>query len=240
MSNRKVVDLTLLPSVPLSEKRHLPSETGVYFVIDGDGIVRYVGASLNIKKRFSSHNKAETFRNMGEVVVAYARVEAALLKPVEQLMIHCFKPQLNEVGGYLSGVLFAGSQSRIASPATVDAELYKKFCEKASCQDIKPKKLLEMLVEDRLRRVTKRVIRGKLDCMFLKEGEKTYFSKRVWSKDRFLSQVPVHPARINSRLYGQLEKYSFKVGCYAIQILEDILDEYVNGCAEDIDGGQDA
>jgi hypothetical protein len=230
MTSRPAVDVSLLPSVPLSDKRYLPDESGVYFVMDGSGAVRYVGASVSLKKRWASHHKIRFFRNVEGAAIAYAKVDVALLRPVEQLMFHCFKPPLNEVRGCPSDVVFVDPPNQLTAPVMVDAALYEMFCEKAMGQEVTERELLETAIRDRLSRVGKKITRSGKEYFSVKRGGKVFFSQRVWSKERWMNQSPAQPAAIDAKLYRQLEKYADKVRRYVSAILEDILDEEVNGC----------
>jgi excinuclease UvrABC nuclease subunit len=50
------VDIKSLPYVRFSECGFLPRIAGVYFVVDPDGSVAYVGEASNIKRRWHGHH----------------------------------------------------------------------------------------------------------------------------------------------------------------------------------------
>lgn len=44
---KEALDLSSLPSVPLSDRRNIPSIPGIYFAIDSLGVVQYIGRAKN-------------------------------------------------------------------------------------------------------------------------------------------------------------------------------------------------
>lgn len=49
-----LVNPETLPSIPLAQKSKLPVCPGIYFAIDGEEKVLYIGCSKNINQRWSS------------------------------------------------------------------------------------------------------------------------------------------------------------------------------------------
>jgi DNA-binding Xre family transcriptional regulator len=96
MIDPTAIDLTNLPSVALAEKATLPPVLCVYFAIDSQGVVQYIGKAVNLRQRWSSHHKYKKLSKMSEVSIAYLQVEHfELLEDMELALINWFKPPLN-------------------------------------------------------------------------------------------------------------------------------------------------
>ncbi len=92
-----------LPSLPLSERKHLPSCPAIYFVMQGDHIL-YIGQTTNLAQRWATHNRLKQFAKMvGDIRVAWLECsDTTLLRKVEAALIEQFEPELN--GGSLAGI----------------------------------------------------------------------------------------------------------------------------------------
>lgn len=100
MFDARDINVFELPSVKLAEKSQLPGMPGIYFVIDGEGKIRYIGLSVNIKVRWVVHHKLKTFRDIQEAKIAYFLVKNTLsLTQIEIALIKHFEPDLNERPG---------------------------------------------------------------------------------------------------------------------------------------------
>ena len=88
--------LDILPSVPFDERNKLPNESGIYFVIDSQEIVQYIGRSQNIHKRWEKHHRNSQLADMCGVNIAYLKIsEVAFLPSIEKALIREFNPLLN-------------------------------------------------------------------------------------------------------------------------------------------------
>ena len=85
-----------LPSLPLSERKHLPSCPAIYFVMQDDRVL-YIGQTTNLAQRWATHNRLKQFAKMvGDIRVAWLECsDKALLRKVEAALIEQFKPELN-------------------------------------------------------------------------------------------------------------------------------------------------
>ncbi len=55
MINLQTINLLLLPSVDLNERSQLPSQPCIYFAIDSQGIIQYIGRSVNPRLRWNAN-----------------------------------------------------------------------------------------------------------------------------------------------------------------------------------------
>ncbi len=84
----------------LDERRELPDAPGVYLFHDGHDTVIYVGKSVSIKKRVSSHFSAPRGR-AAEMIAAVERIECVVTKDesqalvTEQQFIRQYRPRFN-------------------------------------------------------------------------------------------------------------------------------------------------
>lgn len=95
-------DIKKLPNVNITEKRLLPPEAGLYFVIMDDKVV-YIGQSTQLKTRWQGHEKAKYVQ--GSQIYYYAigkrlingSPEHKQLIRLEVTLIDSFQPELNDV-----------------------------------------------------------------------------------------------------------------------------------------------
>lgn len=57
MKNIENFNLSELPSVELLEKEKLPTTAGIYFVVDSNNQLWYIGQAQNIKNRWATHHR---------------------------------------------------------------------------------------------------------------------------------------------------------------------------------------
>ena len=95
MIDPTTIDPIALPSVPLENRRDLPVKPCIYFAIDSQGIVQYIGRSINPKNRWKNHQRKKMLLAMGGVRIAYVSVDPSLLSEVEKALIQWFAPPLN-------------------------------------------------------------------------------------------------------------------------------------------------
>ena len=85
-----------LPSVPLENRIELPTESCIYFAIDSQGVVQYIGRTANLKQRWSGHHQLGDLSLLSGVRIAYLSLDGSLLVEVEKALISWFKPPLNK------------------------------------------------------------------------------------------------------------------------------------------------
>lgn len=88
------VDLLSLPSVNAADKKLLPAVSGVYFAIDADNCVQYIGATKNLKRRWSGHSVLKTKKIEK---ISYLVVETQQLAHIERQFIFLMRPSLNRM-----------------------------------------------------------------------------------------------------------------------------------------------
>jgi DNA-binding Xre family transcriptional regulator len=94
------INVSTLPFVLLEERASLPTTPCIYFAIDSQGVVQYIGRSKNLRRRWKSHDKGIDLACMGGIRIAYLEVSAIdLLPEIEAALIEWFKPPLNERSG---------------------------------------------------------------------------------------------------------------------------------------------
>jgi len=85
-----------LPSVSLEQRSQLPTKPCIYFAIDSQGVVQYIGRSNNPRNRWQSHHKGIELALMGGVQIAYLESAVDLMPEIERALITYFCPPLNQ------------------------------------------------------------------------------------------------------------------------------------------------
>lgn len=85
-----------LPSVSLAERSQLPQHPVIYFAIDSEGVVQYIGRSINPRQRWMQHHRCNQLLKMGSVRIAYLFADADLLPAIEEALIQWWQPPLND------------------------------------------------------------------------------------------------------------------------------------------------
>jgi hypothetical protein len=84
-----------LPSVPLKNRSKLPAEPCIYFAIDSQDVIQYIGRTTNAKARWNSHHRRNDLELIGGIRIAYLMLDEFLLSEVERALINWFDPPLN-------------------------------------------------------------------------------------------------------------------------------------------------
>ncbi|NJL11288.1 MAG: helix-turn-helix domain-containing protein [Calothrix sp. SM1_7_51] len=96
MINISSVNPLLLPSVRFGENQSLPNTPGVYFVLNQNGEILYIGQSINLRQRLRvGHHRYSEFLGIGAVCVAWLSCNIDELEDIEVQLIHLLKPILN-------------------------------------------------------------------------------------------------------------------------------------------------
>ena len=93
-------DPRLLPSVALADRGNLPQMPAVYFAIDASGVIRYVGKTKQLCRRWNcnAHHRLRSLEEMGGVRIHYAGIFSPTSdesREIERQLIRRFKPSLN-------------------------------------------------------------------------------------------------------------------------------------------------
>ncbi len=90
------IDISQLPSLPLSEGDNLPSCTAIYFVSLDSGELLYVGKAVNLYTRWRSHHRCKQLESLQNVYISWIEVESSVnLDDLEANFIASFQPRLN-------------------------------------------------------------------------------------------------------------------------------------------------
>ncbi|MCC3459771.1 MAG: hypothetical protein EAZ73_08985 [Oscillatoriales cyanobacterium] len=98
--NSQIVDFLRLPSVPFNNRASLPNECGVYFVIDSNNVLQYIGYSNSIRTRLTDRNHrllSLKLNYLGFRVAYFLLTNKTLARAYEIILIDFYKPPLNLV-----------------------------------------------------------------------------------------------------------------------------------------------
>ncbi|BAS55314.1 XRE family transcriptional regulator [Leptolyngbya boryana NIES-2135] len=85
-----------LPFVPLEQRSQLPETPCIYFAIDGEDAVQYIGRASNLRHRWQQHHRFDQLNQSSGSRIAYLSVsDSSLLPEVEKALIGHFSPPLN-------------------------------------------------------------------------------------------------------------------------------------------------
>lgn len=92
------LDTKMLPVMMMSDKARLPNVNAIYFVIDENDAIVYIGQSKQLRQRWASHDKRYLFTK--QMHIAWAEIsDAGLLLAIEKACIDHFQPLLNTPSG---------------------------------------------------------------------------------------------------------------------------------------------
>lgn len=92
-----VEQVLALPSVSYAEKRHLPDEPGIYFVLTSSDQVVYAGsANYSLRQRWKQHNETRVIRVCQTVRIAYVVCDHYWRRRMaERFAVSSLQPALN-------------------------------------------------------------------------------------------------------------------------------------------------
>jgi hypothetical protein len=94
------IDICGLPWFPLEQFRALPRCPALYFVLAADNMVRYIGRTVSLQKRWERHHRLQDFASIVGTKIAWLFVtDAALLPALEAACIDYFNPPDNRQPG---------------------------------------------------------------------------------------------------------------------------------------------
>lgn len=92
------IDFKKLPSVSIEDRRQLPESSCIYFAIDSQDKIQYIGRTSNAKQRWQNHHRCEQLVQIGGVRIVYLVIsEPSLLPAIELALIKYFSPFLNDL-----------------------------------------------------------------------------------------------------------------------------------------------
>ncbi|MTJ53323.1 excinuclease ABC subunit C [Anabaena sp. UHCC 0253] len=91
--------ISKLPNLPLKSREQLPEKSGIYYVIDDQSIIWYIGLAKNLRSRWAgkSHHRIYQLEKQRKKVftIYYEFVHETQLDVIEQQRIEQYNPQLN-------------------------------------------------------------------------------------------------------------------------------------------------
>lgn len=92
------MDIATLRSVPFGSPPDVPGGEGVYFVLDADGRVLYIGSTWGLHSRWRGHNKQSQCEEAGAVRIAWFNCPWREAEIIEADLIFEMQPVLNVRG----------------------------------------------------------------------------------------------------------------------------------------------
>ncbi|MEA5496352.1 GIY-YIG nuclease family protein [Limnoraphis robusta Tam1] len=134
-----ILDPLTLPSVLLSERQHLPSCAAIYFAIDANDRILYVGKAKNLAARWKNHHRIHKLKEIDQessVRLAWQAWNEEDLDEAERSSIKRFQPLLNN--------------TEVETPAVIPSEVIlrdflKTFSRRLIVLGIKPKTSNQLL-----------------------------------------------------------------------------------------------
>ena len=71
MIDPKELDISTLPWLPLEAKSAFPRQPAIYFAMDSNDVIQYIGRSINPKQRWVNHHKYNDLQKIGEIKIVY-------------------------------------------------------------------------------------------------------------------------------------------------------------------------
>ncbi len=65
------IDLSVLPSLAITDRKQFPAIPCVYFAIDSQGVVQYIGQTSCLSSRWANHHRFDQLESLGDVCIAY-------------------------------------------------------------------------------------------------------------------------------------------------------------------------
>jgi DNA-binding XRE family transcriptional regulator len=96
MLDPQAINPLTLPSVPLEMRSLLPQTPCIYFAIDSQGMVQYIGQSGNLQLRWECHHRQKQLELVDGITIAWLTIDSPqLLIEIEAALINWFNPPLN-------------------------------------------------------------------------------------------------------------------------------------------------
>ncbi|MCC5612198.1 GIY-YIG nuclease family protein [Nostoc sp. CHAB 5834] len=67
MINPQTVNPLALPSILLEQRKQLPECTAIYFAIDVNDKIQYIGKSNNLRNRWKNHHREKLLGSIGKI-----------------------------------------------------------------------------------------------------------------------------------------------------------------------------
>jgi len=146
MINPESLDLSTLPSMPLSDRRQFPSVSCIYFAMSS-GDVQYIGRSVNLQQRWIQHHRRQ-YLDANSNIAWLEISNIGLLSQIETALIEWFKPPLNREFADLTIKKTITTSSKTRIVVCVEEALKPKLESLAKLQKRSLSNLLEVLCQE--------------------------------------------------------------------------------------------
>jgi hypothetical protein len=103
----ETIDLRDLPSLSLGDRCQLPNVAALYFVLNAQHEVLYIGRAKSLKSRWRSHHRLADFAPHAEIRIAWVTVSDHYLLPaLEDACLAYFHPPYNRCAAEYIAVTF--------------------------------------------------------------------------------------------------------------------------------------
>ena len=134
------IDLEQLPSIDFEDRKQLPEVSGIYFAIDSNDNIQYIGQSINIRNRLQTHHRKQQLSELAGVRIAYLEVsDTSLLYDIEQALIDYFNPYLNGTGNKYK-------PDKVQVATYVTKEVKEQFFSLCESKGIKPSTVIRQFI----------------------------------------------------------------------------------------------
>lgn len=94
----EAINIQSLPSLFVLKRDELPEVSSVYFVVNQDNDVEYIGRTKNLRKRWKAHHLLNLLGKDNSLRIAWLKVDnQSLLSEIEKTLIKRFNPNFNRV-----------------------------------------------------------------------------------------------------------------------------------------------
>lgn len=84
-----------LPFVPFEERQKLPKQPGIYYVVDSDDVIVYIGKTNNLRTRWAYHHRAFQV-SKGVYRIFWQLVALEKLSKAERAAVRIYGPMWND------------------------------------------------------------------------------------------------------------------------------------------------
>jgi len=91
------IDVRDLPCIPITDLHLLPVESGLYFVINQDHLILYIGQTKSLLTRWMTHHRRKLYLDDPSLKLAWILVPITDLIDTEEAFITYFNPRDNGV-----------------------------------------------------------------------------------------------------------------------------------------------
>lgn len=91
------INISGLPALPFEQRSCLPALSAIYFVLDGQHNIVYIGRTYSLRKRWQQHHRFRTLSKESSLSIAWLIVtDIDALPDLEKACIVYFQPSANK------------------------------------------------------------------------------------------------------------------------------------------------